>query len=160
MNKKLVSAPLRGLVESLKAVPRPIRSLMLALVGVVVMSTVALAIVTLILIPSDMNIVPGEVAAEAFLDPECTIPIPAVHWGDIGRGTHQQFDFYIKNTGVEPITASMTIPEDVSSFMTYTFTPASIPLNAGEVGHFVFTADVLPTAPLGLQSWNYRVDTP
>lgn len=135
-------------------------SVPISVVLILIFSTVVLAATVLVLIFSDMNIVPGEQAAEVFLDPEATIPVPAVHWGDIQRGSHQEFIFYVKNTGVEDIDASMDISDNVSSFMSYSFTPASIHLAAGEVGQITFSADILPTAPLGSQSWNYEVATP
>jgi hypothetical protein len=146
MNKKL-----------LKAIPR---SALISVVLVLLLSTIALAATILVLIFSDMNIVPGEQAAEVFLDENATIPVPAVHWGDIPRGSHQEFNFYVKNTGVEDIDATMGISGNVSSFMTYSFTPASVHLAAGEVGQITFSADILPTATLGAKNWNYQVTTP
>ena len=136
------------------------RSFLLALAGILAFAGVAMALVVLFSVPADINITPGSTDAELFLDPAATIPVPAVHWGDVQRGSHIQLDLYLKNTGVEPITATLTIPEDMSLIMTYSFTPASIPLNAGEVGHFLFEADILPTAPLGLQNYSYEGNTP
>jgi hypothetical protein len=158
--KKLLPKIGGFLWESIKATPRPARVLILALTGTLICTVIALAAVVLFVILADMNIVPGEQAAEVFLDEECTIPVPAVHWGDIERGTHQQLDLYVKNTGVEDIDVSIIIPEDVSTVMTYSITPVSIPLAADEVGHFTFSADILPTAPLGAVSWNYQGETP
>ena len=143
-----------------KAVKVVMKSAFLSTVCVLLFTTAVLAAAILISIPSDINIVPGEVTAEVFLDPEATIPVTAVHWGDVGRGTHQQFVFYVKNTGVEDIAASMSIPEDVSAFMTYSFTPASVALCSGEVGQITFEADILPTAVLGIKNWTYQVGTP
>lgn len=136
------------------------RSVPLSLVLVLILCATALAATVLVLIFSDMNIIPGEQAAEVYLDPEATIPVPSVHWGDIQRGSHQEFIFYVKNTGVEDINASMGISANVSSFMEYSFTPASVHLSAGEVGQVTFSADILPTAPLGSKNWNYEVSTP
>lgn len=142
-----------------KAVKVVMKSAFLSTVCVLLFTTVVLAAAILISIPSDINIVTGEVTAEVFLDPEATIPVTAVHWGDVGRGTHQQFVFYVKNTGVEDIDASMSIPEDVSAFMTYSFTP-SVALSSGEVGQITFEADILPTAALGVRNWNFELSTP
>jgi hypothetical protein len=150
----------KGLVTLFKATPRPVRSLTLALVATLVLAVVALAAVVLFIVVWDMTIVPGEQAAEVFLDEECTIPVPSVHWGSIQRGTQQQLDLYVKNTGVEPIDASINVPEDVSAYMTWDITPATITLNAGEVGHFTLVANILPTAPLGAVSGTYQGETP
>ena len=141
----------------LKLIPQ---SALLSAVLILLVCTVALAATVLVLINSDMNIVPGEVSAGAYLDPEATIEVTAVHWGDTPRGTHQQFTFYVKNTGVEEIEATMSISGNVSDFMTYSFAPPSANLSAGEVGEFLFEADILPEADLGSKNWNYEVTTP
>lgn len=135
-------------------------SITMAIIWILVACTIVLAATVLVLVNWDMNIVPGETTAQVFIDPAATIPAPAIHWGDIGRGSHQQFIFYVKNTGVEPINASMTIPENVSAYMTYSFTPASRPLSAGQIGQFTLNIDILPAAPLGPINGNYKVDTP
>lgn len=148
---------MKPLKRILKTAPR---SALMATVLILLLCTVALAATVLVIINSDMNIVPGEVSAGAYLDPDTTVEITAVHWGDIARGTHQEFVFYIKNTGVEDIEASMSISGNVSDIMTYSFTPSSAKLSAGEVATFTFEADILPTAALGSRSWDFQVSTP
>lgn len=150
----------KTVMACLKATPRPVKSLMLAMAGVIIIAVIALAAIVLFTIPGDITIIPGPTAAEVFLDPECTTPVSTIHWGQAERGTHLQFGFYIKNTGVEPIDVSITIAGDVSDYMTYSFTPASLPLNAGEVGLITWEADILATAPLATISWEYLGGTP
>lgn len=136
-------------------------SLVALIVAVVMIISATLAAVVLFVIPATINIVAAPLEAEAFADLECTIPMPAIAWGNQEHGAHLQIDIYVKNTGVEPLTGIyMVIQEDVSAFMTYSFTPATVDLLAGEVGHFLFEADILPAAPLGPQSFTYAGEAP
>ena len=110
--------------------------------------------VILFTIPNTMTIVSAPLEAEAFADLACTIPMPAIAWGNQEHGAHIQIDIFVKNTGVEPLTGVyMIIQEDVSAFMTYSFTPATLDLLAGEVGQFLFEADILPASLLGPVNW-------
>ena len=138
--KKVISISLVGLVA--------------VIVAVLLIISATLAAVVLFVIPNTMTIVSAPLEAEAFADLECTIPMPAIAWGNQEHGAHIQIIVYVKNTGVEPLTGVyMLIQEDVSAFMTYSFTPATLDLLAGEVGQFLFEADILPAAPLGAVSW-------
>jgi len=130
--------------------------LVAVIAAVVLLVSAALAAVVLFLIPSTINIVAAPLEAEAFADPLATIPMPAISWGDQEHGAHIQIDIYVKNTGVEPLTGVyLVIQEDVSAFMTYSFTPATVDLLAGSIGHFLFEADIPVAAPLGPQSFTY-----
>lgn len=135
-------------------------STLLAAVAVFALAAAALAVTLLFIILADMTIIPGPQEAEVYADPECTIPFPTLHWGDVQHGQDLQVDFYVKNTGVEPITANLSIQEDMSAIWTYTFTPQTFPLNPGDVEHVVFEAYILPTAPLGYVEYHYQGDTP
>ena len=104
---------------------------------------------------------PAQPEAEVFYDPECTVPVHTVHWGEeVERGQGLEFVFYVKNTGTEPIDAGITIPDDVSAIMSYTFTPASLPLTANQTGNITLSIDILPDAPLGYYESSYDGYTP
>ena len=130
-------------------------ALIAVMLAIVLIVSATVAAVTLFTIPNTINIVAAPLEAQPFADPAATIPMPAIGWGDQEHGAHIQIDIYVKNTGIEPLTGvNIAIQEDVSAYMTYSFTPATVDLLAGEVGHFLFEADILGAAPLGVQSWD------
>lgn len=147
---------LKEVLRKKRVVSLSLISLVAVIVAIVLIISATLAVVTLFVIPATINIIVAPLEAEAFADPDCTIPMPAISWGDQEHGAHIQIDIYVKNTGVEPLTGVyLVVQEDVSAFMVYSFTPATVDLASGEVGHFLFEADILPAAPLGPQSFTY-----
>lgn len=149
------------LKNCLAAVPRPVKALIMALAGTLLLVSIALAAVV-VLFEYDWyaTIVPGEQAGELYLDEACTIPAAPFYWDNLPRGTYHYLELYVKNSGVEPIDAYIYVPTDVSAYIIWTITPASIPLNAGEVGHFTVEAYVPPTATLGDVQGKYRGEAP
>ncbi len=104
------------------------------------------------------------VGVGAFKDPQCTIPVGEVDWGDIPAGGSSQVTLYLKNTGNRNVTLSLSsenwAPSVAQQYLTLSWNyagqlvqpnqsgPVILTLNASEnvTGFTDFAFDIIITA--------------
>jgi hypothetical protein len=134
------------------------RALIISLLVIALVATTIYALTTFFTVPWDMTVViPSVKSVAVFSDAQGTQPVVAHHWGNVSPGQSLTFDFYLKNTGTGAVTVGMIIPEDMTNILTgVTFTPATLSLNAGQIGKTTFTATVSADATAGLKQGTYQ----
>ncbi len=108
-------------------------------------------------ISCDVNIVLGPKALGVFVDSACTIPVTAVHFGDVSRGKSTQFPMYLKNIEMEQIRVGMQVVEDISSWGTVNMAPASVTLNFNDIASVTITLQVIPGVVLALKAFTIKL---
>ena len=120
---------------------------LIALILTVVLfsSSVVYAQGTWHIVPFDMTINPNtsEPAFTMYVDPEATLPLTGVHFGQVESGQHLDFEIYVKNTGEATGMAGVRVPVDTSTWLDWTVTPSPQSINPGDVVMFLWEADVI-----------------
>jgi len=100
-------------------------------------------------VPSDVNIIIGPKGLGVFVDLECTLPLTALHWGDVARGQSPSLDTYLKNIETEPINVGANTLENISAWGSLVGAPVAVSLNGGVVKKMTITLNTLAGAPVG-----------
>ena len=75
------------------------------------------------------------VNVEVYQDSGCTQVLSTVNWGNLSPGSSSNKTIYVKNTGNEPVSLSMTIntwsPSNAANYITFAWNREGNALNAG-----------------------------
>ena len=101
-------------------------------------------------IPCDLTIIEGITDIEIYSNEACTIPVTAIHFGDVRRGSTLIFEMWVKNIGVEPVSLSVSLSETWVTILP----SVGIPLDGGDVQPYTLELVISPVEELGERAFN------
>jgi len=95
-----------------------------------------------------------------YSDSGCTSPLKSLNWGMISPNSTQSISCYIKNTGNQTLTLSMSTsnwnPANCTKYMTFTWNLQNATITSGQVKSAAFTLMVSATIQ-GITNFSFNV---
>lgn len=109
-------------------------------------------------VTNTMTISASNPSLKVYSDPECTVEITSIDWGNIKQGKTEVVNIYLKNEGDYDFTTIATTNNFPAAAGTLTFTGSGQPLAIGAVSTLGITATVSRSAPVGATPFNVNIN--